>query len=685
MIYKKKDIKKDTLTEAASSSGTAILIFSVFLIVFSLIVFSFFARREFEKRMVVQLISNAETVGHSIGTIIKKTYDYGISIDSIRGYDDFFKSYLERNKELKNIALFSPDNRLIEYQDFNGHEHGNINLKLKNHSSEKYFSKTDIQSGGNLIAILKIGIAKKFIEDKLHAITYDILTVLAITLLITFELILFLIAVTVTAPINSIHVILQNVINSDFRKTLKIYSNDEIGIFAQSINKFLFNVNKTYIKLKNIIVSLPEGNKVKEELNLLEKECKLTDPSKCVKYFKTLLLYFRPTLFLVVFAESLSISFFPVYVRTLYTPISGLSQELMTSLPISLFMLFWAFSIPIGGIWSDKSGRRQPMVFGACLSSVGFGLTAFANNLILLLIFRSITAIGYGMVYISAQGFIADNSNSKNRTAGMSAFVACFFSGSLSGAAIGGILVDRIGYSYTFATASLIAFLGAFFALKYISSNKENNASTNKFKLNNFKYLFTNKYFIAMLFLTSIPAKICLTGYMYYIAPIFLNSLEITNSSIGRFMISYGLSMVLLSPWSGKMADKTGNRQYYVLAGGLLGGFSLLIPLVVPNTFGVLLSILGLGIAHATGLSSQLAIVLGLFSSKSDVIGSGSVIAIYRLIERIGNISGPIIAGILLSTYSYNKASAIIGILVAVGAILFIILFTIFNILENKK
>lgn len=685
MRIKKKQSRNDSLTQAAFSSGTAILIFSVFLIVFSLIAFSFFARREFERKMVVQLINNAETVGHSMGTIIKKTYDYGIGIDSIRGYDDFFKLYLERNDELNNIALYTADKKLIEYQDLNGHEHGEKRLKSKNYKNEKYFSKTDIISGGKIIATLKIGVAKEFIEDKLHAITYDILTVLAITLLITFELILFLIAVTVTAPINSIHIILQNIIESDFRKTLKIYSNDEIGVLAQSINKLLLNINKTYIKVKNVIAYLPENNKVKEDLKILENKYKLTDPSKCVKYFKTLLLYFRPTLFLIVFAESLSISFFPVYVKTLYKPISGFSQELITGLPISLFMLFWALSIPIGGIWSDKAGRKRPMVFGAYLSSIGFALTAFANNLILLLIFRSITAIGYGMVYISAQGFIADNTTSENRTAGMSSFVACFFSGSLSGAAIGGILVDRIGYSYTFAAASLIAFFGAFFALKYITSANNNASSTNKFKLNNFKYLFTNKYFIAMLFLTSIPAKICLTGYMYYIAPVFLNSLKITNSSIGRFMISYGLSMVILSPWSGKMADKTGNRQYYVLIGGLLGGISLIIPLMIPNTIGVFLSILGLGIAHATGLPSQLAIVLGLFSNKNNVIGSGSVIAIYRLIERIGNISGPIIAGVLLSNYSYCKASAIIGSLVGVGAILFIILFNIFNLLENKK
>ncbi len=676
----------EPLMRAASAGGSAILIFSVFIIVSNILFYSFFARHEFEKRIIPQLSDNAGTVGRSIGTLINKTYNYGIPLDSIRGYEEFFLSYLNRHKELDYITLYDSSNNLIQSSKSDFQSKVNESIIQKN--AKKYSSTFTIKSSDKNIGFIKIGIARKFIEDKLNAITYDVLTVMAISLLITFEMILFLVAVSVTAPIKSIQTILKNVVEDDFRRTLKIYSKDEIGIFAGSINQIIVGVNSNYLKIKNKISNLsdnPKNKYLKEKFENIESQHKLTDPSYTIGYFKTLLLYFRPTLFLVVFAESLSISFFPVYVKSLYNPISGISQEVVTSLPISLFMLFWAFSIPVGGIWSDRSGRKTPMIFGALLSAMGFGLTAFAYNILTLLIFRAITAFGYGMVYISAQGFIADNTTTKNRTAGMSSFVACFFSGALSGAAIGGILVDRIGYSFTFLTASMIALISVLFAFKYLNAEQEKASPTvNKFKLSNFKFLLSNKRFFTILFLSSIPAKICLTGYMYYIAPLFLNSLGVSNSSIGRFMISYGLSMVVLSPWSGRMADKTGHRHIYVLIGGLLGGLSLIIPFLLPNTIGVLLSILGLGIAHATGLSSQLAIVLGLFTKRSEPIGSGSIIAIYRLIERIGNISGPIIAGILLSLFTFGQSSAFIGCFVIIGALLFTFLFILYDKLEKK-
>lgn len=677
---------EEPLLKAASVGSSTILIFSVFLIISTLLIFSLFARSEFEKRIIPQLSDNAGSVGRSIGALIEKICNYGIPLDSIKGAEEFFQSYLDRHSEFDYISLYNSTDSLVQHSK--SKQFDQSRYKFEEKKSDKYYSTSLIKSLNKKIGFIKIGIAPKFIEERLNSITYDVLTVMAITLLITFEMVLFLIAVSVTAPIKSIQKVLKNVIEDDFRKTLRINSKDEIGIFAKSINQIIYKINSSYSNIRKKVQKLsdnPDNKKLTKRFSDIENHHKLTEPSYIQGYFKTLLLYFRPTLFLVVFAESLSISFFPVYVKSLYKPILGMSQELVTGLPISLFMLFWAFSIPIGGVWSDRSGRKKPMIFGALLSAIGFGFTAFAYNIITLLIFRAITALGYGMVYISAQGFIADNTTVKNRTAGMSSFVACFFSGALSGAAIGGILVDRIGYSHTFIIASLIAFISTFFAFKYLNSEQGiTTPKVNKFKMSNFKYLLSNKRFFTILVLSSIPAKICLTGYMYYIAPLFLNSLGISNSSIGRFMISYGLSMVVLAPWSGRMADKTGYRHIYVLLGGLLGGLALIIPFLLPNTIGVLLSILGLGIAHATGLSSQLAIVLGLFPSKDESIGSGSIIAIYRLIERIGNISGPIIAGVLLSLFSFEKASAFIGSFVIMGSLLFVFLFILYDKIEKK-
>ncbi|KOR29088.1 hypothetical protein TI03_03190, partial [Achromatium sp. WMS1] len=157
-----------------------------------------------------------------------------------------------------------------------------------------------------------------------------------------------------------------------------------------------------------------------------------------------LMSYVRPPLFLVVFADALSLSFFPMYVSSLLTVAnSWFSKELLIGLPISAFMLVWAISLPIVGQWSDRVGRRHSLLIGSLLTAMGLVLTVFVYNFWQLILVRSITAIGYGIVYISAQSYIADHTTALDRTKGMAMFLGGFFSGSLCGAALGGILADR--------------------------------------------------------------------------------------------------------------------------------------------------------------------------------------------------------------------------------------------------
>ena len=50
----------------------------------------------------------------------------------------------------------------------------------------------------------------------------------------------------------------------------------------------------------------------------------------------------------------------------------------------------------------------------------------------------------------------------------MSTFSSAFFSGSLCGAAIGGILADKFGYTTTFALSSILALIGVVLILAYL-------------------------------------------------------------------------------------------------------------------------------------------------------------------------------------------------------------------------
>ena len=87
-------------------------------------------------------------------------------------------------------------------------------------------------------------------------------------------------------------------------------------------------------------------------------------------------------------------------------PIPGLSPQIVVGLPIVLFMLIVALGQPYFGALSERSGHRRTMIYGAVISAVGFATTALSVTVFDLLLWRSLCALGYALVFVSAQGLI---------------------------------------------------------------------------------------------------------------------------------------------------------------------------------------------------------------------------------------------------------------------------------------
>ncbi|WP_247879915.1 MFS transporter, partial [Azospirillum sp. TSA6c] len=115
----------------------------------------------------------------------------------------------------------------------------------------------------------------------------------------------------------------------------------------------------------------------------------------------------RAALFLFMLAEELSRSFLPLYARELYSPVPGLSETLMMGLPIGLFMALVAVFTPFAGHWADRFGSRRTLLLGTLPAVAGFIGTAMAGSMAELLLWRGACALGYAVMFIGAQGFVA--------------------------------------------------------------------------------------------------------------------------------------------------------------------------------------------------------------------------------------------------------------------------------------
>ncbi|MCK6265156.1 MFS transporter [Vibrio sp. ZSDE26] len=580
-----------------------------------------------------KLEQKSNLIGETLSTVIDRLVSSGIPINKLNGLEDEFSIYTHKHNEILSISLIRGTEAIYQYPnefDEEGSEHLSSLV-----SDEDTFIK--VVTDDNLIINL---LKESFM---------DMMTVLIASCLVVIEIILFTCHFLILAPWQQLKQVFMAVNRDIVNHLATIISKDEIGQLLKKLNNSVVKLNPT-------------------------------QPNK--QLFALDYRFIRLPLFLLVFAEASSLAFFPNFVSSLPNNQAWIPESLQTSIPISLFMLCWALSLPFAGYWSDKVGRRYSLIAGASLTAIGLALTAFVPNMLTLLIARSITAVGYGIVFISAQGYVTDTTHDGNRTKGMATFLSAFFSGSLCGAAIGGILADKLGYSTTFLCAALLALLSALLVMLFFTKSDSQNTSK-PVRLSDFKVLLSNKYFALICLFSAIPAKIVLTGFLYYICPVYLQYLGESSSVSGRIMMTYGLSLIVISPISAALVDKYRNKMVFIVCGGLLSAIALINILVLPGTYGLLMIVIFIGVAHGICVSPQIPLVIELLREQG--IDKGKTIGIFRLLERIGNVAGPILAGFILSLFGFETTILIFGLTLLASSIVLLSLFTLFTKTDKQQ
>jgi MFS family permease len=384
--------------------------------------------------------------------------------------------------------------------------------------------------------------------------------------------------------------------------------------------------------------------------------------------------------FLLIFSESLSLAFFPNFVSQFHDPSYGLSRHIVIGIPITVFMLVWAIAMPFAGTWCDRVGYRRAFSIGAAITTVGLILTAYSTNILDLLLWRSITAVGYGIVYVTAQAYITTYIPSTERTRGQAMFLSSFFAGSLSGAAIGGILVDRLGFQSTFLFSAGMSAITAIYVSRFLGDEAiQSSTASKRLTLSDFKQLLQHKQFALITFFSAIPAKVALAGFLYYSVPLYLKGLGYNQSVTGRVMMAYGLAIILVSPLVAQLADQTRNRSRFLIVGGLVAATAMAIPLFVEGLTGAALAVIGLGIGHAIGVSPQMALIVERCGETVRDVGQAKSVGIFRLVERIGTITGPILLGVMIALTDFMSTFVILALFTFATTAIFTLLLLWFD------
>lgn len=150
------------------------------------------------------------------------------------------------------------------------------------------------------------------------------------------------------------------------------------------------------------------------------------------------------------------------------------SKELIQTF-LSIPGLAQIFAVILGGMVANKFGKRNLLLAGAAIFTVGGILPMFLTNYYLILLTRMLVGVGIGIIQPISVSLIADCYKGKEQASMMgiqSAFVGA--GGTLFSVIVGAVIVFNWKYAYLAYLIGAIVFFLIFFNIKDIDNLEEN-------------------------------------------------------------------------------------------------------------------------------------------------------------------------------------------------------------------
>ncbi len=314
--------------------------------------------------------------------------------------------------------------------------------------------------------------------------------------------------------------------------------------------------------------------------------------------------------------------------------------------------------LPSGAL-SDIYGRRLLLRIGVVAFGLPPFLYPFITNLDALTLLRFLHGFATAIFAPSALATVAELYRER-RGAALGTYTACTQSGSLLGPFLGGYLIHAAGFSTAFVTAGVFGCIGMvlFYSLHLdvaVPQRKEQGMAVVLSEMwRGFAAVSKNKKVL----ITSVTdaAKMIANGALMAFLPLYGVSAGLNPGEVGILFTVQAFTSFFSKPIMGRISDRVGRQPLIVLGLCICAGTFVCIPYVA--MFPVLLVLsAGFGFGEAVVSSSSAALVAD--SSEFKRLGAG--MGMQGTIMDIGHACGPLLAGVLIGSFSYSVAFAIIA------------------------
>jgi len=581
------DASYDQQPELASRMARPLIFIMMGTLLLSSIVFAYISFTEFTRFLEPELKKKAQLIALNIDQNLTKAVEIGIPFGELVGVGEYLDSIATEFDEVTYLEVqdSADQTRFQSGQTNSSVSNLNTSNRLPDASSQlnattdrsksiiyRYPIKIDDQTHGTIT----VGIDENFVRSQLDSIVYDNIVIFIVAVLVAFQIMTALFLFYVTGPIERLNLLIGLQARGNFSQFIKTRGGDSVGKVARYLSRSARDLNAHFRERRD---QLKEASgEVLSRLDNIGKRYGLSRTESFSPLIRASVSDIRIPLFLFAFAEELQKSFLPIFVRQLYQPNPWLSESVVISLPIVVWLTIVGLAAPFSGQWSKRFGSRNIFLFGLIPSIIGFLGCSMAQTILQFVLWRGSTALGYAMITIACQDYLLGKNVAGSRNVNIAVFVGIVITATMCGTAIGGVLAARIGYQTTFLIAAGLMIFAGFAGYQMLSQDVGTVIEIAEKKtggLSGVRMVFKNRRFLVFLFCIAIPTNILMAAYLWYLVPLYLFELGATTAEIGRTMMIYYLLIIVIGGAVSKKVNTINGLTRMVGLGSLLSGIGL--------------------------------------------------------------------------------------------------------------
>ena len=578
---------------------------------------------------------------------VQRALDLGIPLEGLVGVDAVYAAMQRHDADLAFLAVVDAEGRIVHASGADARAvagvlqagDGDARLASELGTGQRLVaahltSETALwHADGERLGAVVVGHREAALLRPIRDSAADLLIVLFVSLFVAFELVLLVVTIYLTQPLRATVSVLRDVAARRFVLLHGAFVGGALAGFARRIDA---------IVRRRAAATGAETQAV-------------SDPR---------LIGVRLLGFLFVFAEELARPIMPMFYAQFVSADAVGGAHVGSGLIMALHMAVIAVSMPLGSMLYSYIGRRRMYVIGALLASAGLIGTGLADSFAQLLVCRVLSGIGYALTFVACQGFVIEATRTDNRASGTAMMVGGIMLADICGPAVGGIIAAWVGYGATFVIGGCIAAFAAVSVTVLMGRGAAGGGDVRppRITLRAFSETIRNREYVAVLLFAAIPAKLVLGGLLMYMVPLALLEYGSNAAEVGRVLMLYGVMGLLLGPLLAPWIDRFGRPQLGLILGGVLTGLGAVPLAFFPSSGWIVVFVLAIGIGQAMSIPALFSASLAFSGRAVAHHGQGPVMAVLRLIERLGGALGPICAALLTAAVGMQSAMGLLGV-----------------------